>query len=269
MAGSESIQCPHGQTRLIKHFETRAVENHGDGWSLLWDTDNSDLWDRGKPSPALIDLIEERRDLFSPFTIDGKRKKALVPGCGKGYDVVMLALHGYDVYGLEVSATGVSVAQEYAKNELANPQSYNFGSSWEEWQEAGEVTIIHADFFKSGWEGMIKFDVIYDYTFLCALHPSMRRQWASRMVDLLSPTGQVVCLEFPLWKDPSLPGPPWGLTGVHWNLMVDGGDGIVGEAGAAQGDKKGAFSRALYIKPTRSYENGRGTDMLSVYIKKS
>lgn len=58
-----------------------SIGDHGSGWSSLWDTGDSGLWDRGKPSPALVDILEDdqRRDLFDPSTSDGKRKKALVP----------------------------------------------------------------------------------------------------------------------------------------------------------------------------------------------
>lgn len=78
---------------------------------------------------------------------------------------MMLALHGFDVYGLEVSGTAVSVAKEYVRNEVANPRAYNFGLSREEGQEgSGEVTIIQGDFFKLDWDNGIKFDLIYDYT---------------------------------------------------------------------------------------------------------
>lgn len=31
------------------------------------------------------------------------------------------------------------------------------------------------------------------------------------MLHLLSPTGTLVCLEFPTWKDPVSAGPPYGL----------------------------------------------------------
>ncbi|PLB48524.1 thiol methyltransferase [Aspergillus steynii IBT 23096] len=268
---AEATQTPEGQTRLIRHFDVQDIKDYTDGWSQLWDSDDSDLWDRSKPSPALIDLVEERRDLFHPVTGDGRRKRALVPGCGKGYDVVMLALHGFDVYGLDVSATGVSTAQDYARGELANPQSYNFGSessATEAKTKKGEVTILQGDFFKSDWDRGMRFDLIYDYTFLCALHPTMRLAWASRMADLLAPTGQLVCLEFPLWKDPKLPGPPWGLKGVHWNLLAQGGDGVVDGEEVEQSNEGGKFTRTLYVKPGRSYEQSRGTDMLSVYVKK-
>lgn len=104
--------------------------------------------------------------------------------------------------------------------------------------------------------------------FLCALHPTMRAQWASRMADLLVPEGLLICLEFPLYKDLSLPGPPWPLRGVYWNLLSEGGDEIVHSSMPEQNAKKGKFERKWYIKPERSYESGKGTDMLSIYARK-
>ncbi|KAJ5295741.1 S-adenosyl-L-methionine-dependent methyltransferase [Penicillium antarcticum] len=267
MASPEPLQSPEGQTRLVRHFEGRSIDDHSAAWSNLWDTDNSDMWDRGKPSPALIDALEQNQDTFNPITADGRRKRALVPGCGKGYDVVMLALHGFDAYGLDVSSKGVSVAEEYAGKELQSPQPYNFGAEGTA-RERGNVSFIEGDFFKSKWEDGRKFDLIYDYTFLCALHPTNRREWASRMADLLLPGGLLICLEFPLFKDLSLPGPPWPLKGVYWNLLVEGGDGLVTKDRVISDSVDGSFVRNLYIKPETSYENGKGTDMLSVYAKK-
>jgi hypothetical protein len=55
------------------------VEDHGSGWSSLWDEGYSDLWDRGKTSPALVDAIDQERELLNPYTADGKRKRAIVP----------------------------------------------------------------------------------------------------------------------------------------------------------------------------------------------
>lgn len=102
----------------------------------------------------------------------------------------------------------------------------------------------------------------------------MRAPWATRMADLLSPGGQVICLEFPLYKDPKLPGPPWGLRGVYWNLLAQGGNGLVEDSMETEGldstesPGEGQFTRILYFKPQRSYEIGRGTDMMSVYVRK-
>jgi hypothetical protein len=87
--------------------------------------------------------------------------------------------------------------------------------------------------------------------------------------------GFLICLEFPLYKDPKLQGPPWGLKGVHWNLLAVGGDGVItGEVGEDGKERKtssseiGDFRRVLYIKPARSYEVAKGTDMVSVYARK-
>lgn len=83
---------------------------------------------------------------------------------------------------------------------------------------------------------------------------------------MVRPGGLLLCLEFPLWKDHSLPGPPWPLRGVYWNLLAQNGNGVDGleeEEGPAAPDAK--FVREMYIVPTRSYEQGRGTDRLSVW----
>ncbi|KAE8389089.1 thiol methyltransferase [Aspergillus alliaceus] len=271
-------KASEGRSWIVNHFAERKVQDHGAAWAALWDAQNNDMWDRGKPSPALIDLVEQREDLFQPLAADGRRKKVLVPGCGRGYDVVMLALHGFDAYGVEISATGVATAQSYASEELQKPQAYNFGKQRSGSASPGNVTFIEGDFFKTDWElnalkgGEALFDIIYDYTFLCALHPDMRRQWAARMAGLLRDDGYLVCLEFPLYKDPALLGPPWGLQGVHWDLLARGGDGVPNSGTApeiTEADQlSGRFKRVLYIKPARSYEVGQGTDMLSVYARK-
>ncbi|KAH0593889.1 hypothetical protein MHUMG1_08211 [Metarhizium humberi] len=270
MAASESD--PPG--RLISHFRSRfggcssAVMNcpgltlgrdskqQSSGWTELWETDQSDLWDRGKPSPALVDFIESDPEVLSNMG-SKKRPKALVPGCGKGYDVVALALHGFDSYGLEISDKGAAVARQYAESELAEPSEYNFHDvKTLSTGHVGDVAIIAGDFFQKGWEplGLTGFDIIYDYT-----------AWARRMHELLAPNGVLICLEFPLYKALTLPGPPWGLKGVYWNLLAMGGDGIIDEPSEEEMNNDGLFERVVYFKPRVSYENGKGTDMFSVW----
>ncbi|KAI0099547.1 S-adenosyl-L-methionine-dependent methyltransferase [Hypoxylon sp. NC0597] len=262
-------------TRLISHFVNRARDNQSSGWVELWETGQNHFWDRGRPSPALIDWVESRPDILPSHP--GRRLTALVPGCGKGYDVVMLALHGFNTYGLDVSRKGIETAESYAATELREPSAYNFASegSWLE-NSAGGLKFIEGDFFKTDWEkeigidGFQGFDLIYDYTFLCALAPEMRKDWARRMSELLSPDGVLACLEFPLYRELTAPGPPWGLKGVHWNILAEGGDGIIEEEPASEtGQLQGRFERVAYFKPQRSYENGKGTDMFSVWRLKT
>ena len=95
MSSSENSTA-EGPGRLISHFQTRYAsdmsvqilkyqaeprrtrDTQNLGWSDLWDTDQSDLWDRGKPSPALIDFVEEQRDIL-PVRHCGRPLRMLVP----------------------------------------------------------------------------------------------------------------------------------------------------------------------------------------------
>ncbi|KAL4880676.1 S-adenosyl-L-methionine-dependent methyltransferase [Aspergillus karnatakaensis] len=326
---------PPPKGRLISHFENHNTSSppttHASRWSSLWNTNESHLWDRGIPSPALIDLLEEHSEtLLSPYqprpdkknenepdtdhvlltsppaAIEGRRRrKALVPGCGIGRDVLALSLHGFDAYGLEISETAVSKAPEFAAEELFSASEVKecyFGrrhTQHKDYSGRGTARFIQGDFFDSAWLGDVDpdpdsdldfgsgsgkgrevFDVIYDYTvsqifsflflrmeleakgsgFLCALHPSQWSRWAKRMRELLKPGGLLICLEFPMYKDPALPGPPWGVKGVHWEILAAGG--------SESKDEEGMFKREVYISPERTFEFGKGTDMISVYRRK-
>jgi SAM-dependent methyltransferase len=119
-------------------------------WEHLWNG-NVTPWDRGVPSPALVELLVEKH---FPLLPEGRAGKALVPGCGGGYDVAMLAgLSAQDqkfekVVGLDVSPK----ALEKAKARQANgPPSMEF---------------VVGDFFSATeeWATSGPYDVVYDYT---------------------------------------------------------------------------------------------------------
>jgi hypothetical protein len=76
----------------------------------------------------------------------------------------MLALHGFEAYGLDISETGVIEAKKYVSAELEKPQDYNFGEFKHPVREnAGPVSFYTADFF-SDWNNGLQFDIVYDYT---------------------------------------------------------------------------------------------------------
>lgn len=92
-------------------------------------------------------------------------------GCGRGYDVVLLALHGFDAYGLEISQTAVAEAEKYAAAEVKSPSDYNYASAdcSSRRHDPGKVKFVEGDFFGSDWDSRLgdangKFDLIYDYT---------------------------------------------------------------------------------------------------------
>jgi len=80
----------------------------------------------------------------------------------------MLALHGFDAYGLDISATGVAAAKAFTSKELQNPSATNFGLNHDnkEFQSRGNVKFLEGNFFASEWENEAggEFDLVYDYT---------------------------------------------------------------------------------------------------------
>ena len=150
----------------MAHFAGDASK-HANRWSDLWDRGDFLPWDRGIANPALADTLTDKRDLLGACFVEDnsgkkRRKRALVPGCGKGYDVLLLASFGYDAFGLEVSQTAVKRCYEEQK---ANGHNYPVR---DEASGAGAVKFIHGDFFGNDWmisiEGDDKVDLIYDYT---------------------------------------------------------------------------------------------------------
>lgn len=160
---STSVQ--EARARLTSHFPNESAMDPA-RWAELWDNGDFLPWDRGGPNPALIDALTHRQGLLGTSTISGemgglKRKKALVPGCGKGYDVLLLASFGFDSYGLEVSESAVEAAvrERETHGSLYPVRDSSVGS--------GIVEFVNGDFFASDCMDPMaikQFDLIYDYT---------------------------------------------------------------------------------------------------------
>jgi SAM-dependent methyltransferase len=150
--------------RLREHF---LASNEPKKWDELWKNDFTP-WDRGLPNPALLDLLLTRKDLVKPVTEDesqANRKLAFVPGCGKGYDVLLFASFGYDAVGLDASPTAIEACRKLAQEE---GESYPLQPGV---KTRGKITFVYGDFFGGDWEKEVtagrtnsRFDIIYDYT---------------------------------------------------------------------------------------------------------
>ncbi|KAF4768589.1 hypothetical protein N7455_012370 [Penicillium solitum] len=253
------------------HLSQYKGDKYVEGWASLWDKGDNLPWDRGFPNPALEDtLVKQRPTIGAPLATDAQgqsyRRKALVPGCGRGVDVLLLASFGYDAYGLEYSAAAVDACK---KEESDNASWYRVR---DQTVGTGKVTWIQGDFFDDAWLKEIGvplngFDIIYDYTFFCALEPSMRPKWALRQTQLLapSPTGNLICLEFPRHKDPQAPGPPYASPSEAYvaHLSHPGeqvpydAKGVVKHEPLRAPSKDG-LERVAYWKPERTHEVGQG-----------
>ena len=157
------------QDRLKAHFTGHTPAQHNKRWDDLWSAGDFLPWDRGHVNPALIDTLTERKDILPRAKKDdGKRARALVPGCGKGYDIALFASHGYDSYGLEVSENAVKVAEEYLKEPGDGPLEGEYKVADDKIGK-GATKCLLGDFFKDDWlheTGGLGggFDVIYDNT---------------------------------------------------------------------------------------------------------
>ncbi|KAF2475570.1 S-adenosyl-L-methionine-dependent methyltransferase [Lindgomyces ingoldianus] len=281
---SAKPSASQNQDRLRAHFANHEASAHPSRWDDLWKEGTFLPWDRGLANPALIDALREKCELLgAPTSTDGngERKRALVPGCGKGYDVALLAAAGYDAYGIEISESAAGVCREW----LREPGEGKEGEYkvWDEKVGKGKMKCVLGDFFEDAWveeAGGLRegFDLIYDNTFLCALPPSLRAAWALRMSRLLAPTGVLICLEFPTHKPPTSGGPPWAVTsGVYVELFKRPGEEInYDDAGKLVPQDKEesdtALVRAGYWKPARTHQvgivNGEVKDCVSVWKHK-
>ncbi|THC96385.1 hypothetical protein EYZ11_004156 [Aspergillus tanneri] len=252
-----------------KFFIDFQGEKYVDGWANLWSIGESQIWDKGFPNPALEDaLVQQRSILGDPLTVDAQgvehRKTALVPGCGRGVDVLLLASFGYNAYGLECSAVAVEECkQEDTRNRHRYPVRHPEVGR-------GKAIFVQGDFFKDDWLKALRlpfncFDLVYDYRFFCALNPSMRPQWALRYAQLLapSPRGNLICLEYPRNKDPLLPGSPWGVSSeAYWEHLTHPGETIPyddhGRCASDPSRKPGErrFERVAYWQPARTHDIG-------------
>lgn len=144
----------------------------------------------------------------------------------------------------------------------------------------GEAKFILANFFVDGdflsnthpdTEDRT-FDLIYDQTFLCALDPSMRPKWAARMGELLSPSGHLICMEYPLGKDPKLGGPPHGLEHELYEQLFahPGREVAYNDTGHVCEDRSGSKAGNALVKvaewtPENTFEWLKGKVMVSIW----
>ncbi|MBC7936445.1 MAG: methyltransferase domain-containing protein [Rhizobacter sp.] len=134
-------------------------------------------WDIGYAAPALKAYIDQ---------LDNKNIAILIPGCGNAHEAAYLLQQGFtNVTLIDIS----KLAAEAVKEKLS---SY-----------ADKLKVIRGDFF----ELQQKFDLILEQTFFCALHPSLRKNYAAKIYDLLKENGKLAGLLFDRSFDDS---PPFG-----------------------------------------------------------
>lgn len=140
-------------------------------------------WDKGAPSPPLFAWLQNHQP----------QGRALVPGCGVGHDVVLLAESGLDAVGVDLSSRAVKLARETYP---AHADRFHLGDLFD---------------LPAEWRG--SFDCVFEHTCLCALPPDLRQAYAATIGGLLRPGGLIVGVWF-INPDmsPGEAGPPFGIS---------------------------------------------------------
>ena len=140
-----------------------------------WDDryqENNIGWDIGHVSPPLKICIDQIKD---------KNAAILIPGAGNAYEAAYLLSEEFtNITIIDIAPSVVIKLQEKYKNYPA-------------------IKIISGDFF----EHEMKFDIILEQTFFCAINPSLRKKYVQKMHQSLNEKGI--------------------LTGVLFNRSFEGG----------------------------------------------
>lgn len=135
-------------------------------WENLYQSHDTG-WDIGYPSPPLKAYIDQLTD---------RNKAILIPGCGNSYEAEYLLANGFtDVTLVDISPSLTEALRSkfsaYADNQLK---------------------VITGNFFDLTGQ----YDQILEQTFFCALNPSLRKDYARKMHELLKPGGKLAGVMF-------------------------------------------------------------------------
>ena len=123
-------QPPANMPPEILHLRKLLVEDptHGasatGAWDAAWRSDVTPWDSRLKDvQPSLRELVESEfwHERVEPGLREiGGRVRALVAGCGRGYDAIYFALQGIDSVGIDLSPTAVRAANDHLESLGAN-----------------------------------------------------------------------------------------------------------------------------------------------------
>ena len=134
-------------------------------WNAAYESDDTP-WDKGVAAPPL-------RAFLATHPMRGR---VLVPGCGLGHDVRLLAEQGASVVGLDIVPKAVRKAQAI--------------------EAVGDERFEVADFLNLAEIYHGQFDAVVEHTCLCALDPAQRVAYVRAVLQALKPGGHYLAVFF-------------------------------------------------------------------------
>jgi len=147
-------------------------------WEARFASDNTP-WERGAVHPAFEDWVR--------VGVIARERRILTPGAGRSQEPLAMAQLGLDVTVTDIAPS--AIAWQEARFEAAGA--------------AG--SIEQADGL--AWRPDTPFDLFYEQTFLCAIHPHHRQAYEAMAHDVLKPGGRLLAL---FMQKSERGGPPYG-----------------------------------------------------------
>lgn len=139
-------------------------------------------WDLGQAAPPLVKLL-------SP-TLALPIGRVAVLGCGRGYDALLFAAHGFEVVGFDFAAAAIAEAKALAQATKSSAQ------------------FVQRDIFDlSSYAN--SFDYVVEHTCFSAIEPARRLAYLQVVRSVLKPQGELIGVFF---THPRTGGPPFGVT---------------------------------------------------------
>ena len=157
------------------------VVNNPNFWNNKY-INNQDKWDIGKPTPFFVDWEKKLQN----------KQKILIPGCGKGHDVIYMASKNHNVTAVDFSKYSIEFLNKKAKEKNL------------------KIKTFLTDFFSLHKEHDGKYDVVLEYTFFCAISPNKRKDYFKKCYSLLNNSGSIIGIFLPLSTNET--GPPFKVS---------------------------------------------------------
>lgn len=152
-------------------------------------------WDLGRPHPQLEHWIRTGKLVpvipSDPGHDESRLSRVLVPGCGIGREVALLAEWGFDVLGLDYTPAAVAQASEALRQLIVSPQG----------RQVARAEVLEADLFD--FEPPVVFDAVYEQQCLVALHPGRWPDYVRCLHRWLRPGGQLLLVLDRIHVDPA------------------------------------------------------------------
>ena len=150
-------------------------------WQQHYDEDDLG-WDLGQVAPPFVNLFE------SKIIFPGK---TLVPGCGRGHEVIFLAENGFEVTAVDFSLGAINHLKPTVQERKL------------------KCEILHMNFFEMDAVHNGTFDMVIEQTFFCAISPEQRTSYVSTVARALKQGGMLAGLFYHTGEEG---GPPFNTT---------------------------------------------------------